>query len=295
MRLGLAITGRHRSLNIPMIPMLFILIPVSGCGDEVAPPTTPPVAEWCDLDRSREDCEAGNIYINNGNLDEAKALCETPCTRARAISIGGGDAELFKAVREFKTVGTFNVFASHESVKNLKPFSEIEGAASIDISSNPGLVSLEGLEHLIRVGPPEDSELELTGEYKIEISGNPKLNSVSALENLEIAGSIMIFNNQALKVIDGINSLTSAGLRIEYNGALTRISGFEAMKTHGSLAILTNNNLKIIDGFQNLTQVDYLRAYRNLGLDECQVQRIVDQLDEPPGTLEIIENRKPCD
>ncbi len=63
----------------------------------------------------------------------------------------------------------------------------------------------------------------------------------------------------------------------------------------GHKVVIKHNNLKTIDGFQNLTQVDYLRAYRNLGLDECQVQRIVDQLDEPPGTLEIIENGKPCD
>ena len=275
--------------------VLLSLLLALGCGEEIAPPTTPPVAEWCDVDRPREHCDAGGIYINGGNLEEAKALCETPCTHAKGLSIGGGDAELFKALKGFKTAGSLNILDSHESVKDLNAFREITQAYSIDISDNPGLESLAGLENLVRVGPPEDSEFELTGEYKIDISGNPNLKSVSALKNLETVGSIMIFRNHSLKAIEGINALTVGGLRIEYNNALTRISGFEAMKTHGSLAILTNNNLKTIDGFQNLTQVDYLRAYRNLGLDECQVQRIVDQLDEPPGTLEIIENGKPCD
>ncbi len=295
MRLRATKKGFHRFAAFLMKPILFVLLPILGCGEEIAPPTTPPVAEWCDVDRSREDCEAGNIYINDGNLDEARLLCMTPCTRARAISIGGGDAELFKALKGFKTAGSLNIFDSHESVKDLDAFREITQASHIRISDNPGLESLAGLENLVRVVPPEDSEFELTGEYKIEISGNPNLKSVSSLKNLETVGSIMIFGNHSLKVIEGLNALTVGGLRVEYNNALTRISGFEAMKTRGSLAILTNNNLKTIDGFQNLTQVDYLRAYRNLGLDECQVQRIVDQLDEPPDTLEIIENGKPCD
>jgi len=278
-----------------MIPMLFALIPVSGCGDEVASPSTPPIAEWCDLDRPREDCEAKFIIVNNGNLEEAKALCETSCTRAKGISIGGGDPELLKAIQGFKYVGVLELRASHSTVRDLRAWETINEAGIIRIEDNSGLESLDGLGNLVRVGPPTDSEFELTSGNVIQIGGNPNLNSVSALKNLKTVGTIDINHNGSLQVVEGLNNLSTGTVRIEYNDTLERVSGFDAYETQGALVLQHNNKLITVDGFQNLSEARSVYVYRNRILDECQVQRIVDQLTNIPEILEISENGKTCD
>ncbi len=273
---------------------LLVIFSFFGCGDEISHPT-PPISEWCDLERPREDCLAESIYINDGDLEAAKALCSTPCTRVKSLSIGGGDAEMFKAVHGFTHIDGLNILSSDNNVRDLNEFKDLTSSFAIWIDGNLGLESLEGLENLVQVAPPEDSEIELTSDYVIKIENNPKLKSVSALKSLKTVGTIDINHNNSLEAVEGLSNLSVGTVRIEYNDALKRISGFESYKNEGAVVIKHNNQLKTIDGFQNLTQADSIYVYRNRTLDECQARRIVDQLVNTPEILEISENGKPCD
>lgn len=109
MRLGLMKNRDHRRLASSMIPMFLAQLMALGCGEEIAPPTTPPIAKWCDLERPREDCLAESIYINAGNLEMAKALCSTPCTKIKSLSFGGADSEMLKAVKGFTQIDGLNI------------------------------------------------------------------------------------------------------------------------------------------------------------------------------------------
>ncbi|MEZ4461392.1 MAG: hypothetical protein R3E66_17085 [bacterium] len=273
------------------LPIFWALIFV-GCGDDSGP-QTPPIEQWCDLDRPRKDCEANHIIVNNG-WEEAKALCETPCTRIRTGIINNGDAEIIKAFGGFEEFGSLEIRNADDSLKDLTELSSVRHADNVVISDNQGLKSLKGLENLVEVAPPADSGLELNGDYEIQISDNPKLKSVAGLSGLKTVGRLNIYNNKSLETIDGINALTRGNIDVSDNFGLKRISGFDGLKTNGAISLIGNIKLTTIDAFQNMTELVYMQAIRNYALDECQIQRILDQLDEPPRTLDMSKNGKTC-
>ncbi|MEZ4461393.1 MAG: hypothetical protein R3E66_17090 [bacterium] len=273
------------------LPIFLTLIFV-GCGDDSGP-KTPPIEQWCDLDRPREDCEADTIIVNNG-WEEAKALCETPCTRIRTGVINNGDGEIIKALGGFEEFGALDIRNADDSLKDLTELSRVRRARRVIISDNRGLKSLKGLENLVEVAPLPDSGFELTGDHKIQISDNPQLKSVAGLSGLKTVGVLNIYNNKSLETIDGINALTRGSVYVSDNFGLKRISGFDGLETKGGISLIGNVALTTIDAFQNMTELVYVKVQRNYALDECQIQRILDQLDEPPRTLDMSKNGKTC-
>ncbi len=266
-----------------LILSLFLL----ACGDDN--PSTPPVEEWCDLDRPRQDCGLDWVSISNG-VEDAKVLCETPCTHLKRLAIYQGDSEIFKALRGFSTASIIRIGNAHPTVKDLSFLSDFEDVKHLEITGNRGLESLDGLEWLVRMKTGCDE----CGASLI-IEGNPKLRSLKALRNLRETNGIRIDGNEALETVEGFSKLELGGVAIIFNPNLKSISGFESLRTiDSSITIRGNSNLKKIDAWPNLSKLNFLFVDRNWGLDECEIQRILDQLDAPPQTIEMENNGAPC-
>lgn len=271
------------------------LFVIAACGDEEEGPSTPPVEEWCDIDRPREDCTSElAVLVNNATVGEVQPICDTPCTRIKEVSFQGADLELLKALEGFKMIDAISINNSHESVTHLRFLSALEGSTAVELTRNQGLRSLEGLENLRRISPP--AGIEPQSGVEIDISGNPQLRSVSALASLEESFDFFIENNARLEKIEGINALERAHIRINGNGALETIDGFDSMVDASGYALHIEGNPRLtsIDAFPNLQNIFRLLVRFNPNLDSCEAQRIVDQLAEPPEELTIEDNRAPC-
>jgi len=259
-----------------------------GCADD--DPPTPPIEEWCDLDRPREDCVAGDLIISHG-LEDAKALCETSCSHLGDVLVAQGDEEIFKAFGGFHTARSIRIGNSHHGVTDLRFLKHFKAIGYLAIIGNNNIESLDGLEW-IEVLVPNDCE---GCGSSIVIEGNPRLRSLNALRNLREVGGITIEHNDALEVVNGFSKLESGRVKIMFNHGLKSIAGFEQMREIDSnITIRGNSNLSKVDAWPNLRKLNALFVDRNRNLDECEVQRILDQLDEPPGTITIADNGAPC-
>jgi len=268
--------------------LLFIINPfLQACGDDS--PSTAPVEEWCDLERPRENCDAGNISIADG-VEDARVLCETPCTQLGTVFIGQGDGEIFKALQGFRSASILRIHNAHPSVKDLSFLSEFEEVKILGIKNNRGLESVDGLEWLEKMTPPGCFDCGTS----ITIEGNPKLRSLKGLRNLKETTTLAIEGNESLADVGVFSKFELGTVKISNLPSLTTISGFESMReSESNITIRANPNLKKIDAWPNLTKIFSIVVERNRGLDECEVQRILDQLDEPPR-LTMTDNGAAC-
>lgn len=274
---------------LPLNSLIFLVsLFLLACGDDS--PSTPPVEEWCDLDRPREDCELDWVSISNG-VEDAKVLCETPCTRVKQLAIYQGDSEIFKALRGFRTASTLRIGNAHPTVKDLSFLSNFEDVKHLEITENRGLDSLDGLEWVDTMTPNDCIDCRTT----IVIEGNPELRSLEGLRNLQRTGGIRIDGNDSIETVDVFSKLETGTIAILNNQGLKSISGFELMnEIEQSITIQGNSNLRKVDAWPNLTKLGALWVERNRSLNECEVQRILDQLDVLPELVKLESNGAPC-
>jgi len=273
----------------PLISLLFLSICVlQACGDDG--PLTPPIEEWCDLNRPREDCKADDFIISHG-VEDARILCETPCTQLGQLFINQGDSEIFKALHGFRSASTLLISNAHASVKDLSFLSHFEYVKTLEVKGNRGLETLNGLEWIESM---VSTNCDGCGA-SIVIEANPKLRSLAGLRNLIESDGIRIDRNDSLEAENVFPKLKSGGVAFVRNQTLTTISGFESMiEIDSSITIRSNTNLRKVDAWPNLTKLNALAVEGNRSLDECEVQRILDQLEEVPRTVIISDNGSPC-
>lgn len=170
--------------------------------------------------------------------------------------------------------------SSLTSLKGLEGLTEIP--ISLAISENPNLVSLEGLNNILKI-----SDNNTSGE--LYIARNESLENFEGLNNLTSLGygQLYVIENNSLKSFDGLESLTNIGgtLRIDYNPVLesiealsnltqinlfngpyvqihnnpmlTSLSAFHNLTRLGSLSIQGNHALTNLNGLENITRLDY--------------------------------------
>lgn len=263
-----------------------ILISLSfGCGDTEGTPT-PPVEEWCDLERPREECELRDARIES-QADMAD-LCKSSCSAIGVLSVFGVSAEVLKGLSGFNRIRSIAVGSLPDDVKDLTFLRGVTEIQSLDVFSNRGLESLKGLEAAEFREPCEGCSTQIRLQY------NPKLRSFEGLQNVTELGSLSIEGHPNLEVIDGFDALTSTGIYISGNERLKEISGFQALETSSGIGITINQNLERIDAFPNLTQLDSLNLDRNRKLNLCDVDRVLEQLDQAPDFVSITESGTPC-
>ncbi len=113
---------------------------------------------------------------------------------------------------------------------------------------------------------------EITGELLIYY--NDALTSLEGLENLTaVGGNLEIFVNDALESLSALENLTSVGedLLIIYNPALTSLVGLENLTSVGGNLIIENNDfLTSLVALNNLTTVNGLGILYNNALTNCE-------------------------
>jgi len=271
--------------RLGFLAAVFLGFAVAGCGDSEGTPT-PPVEEWCDLERPRENCELRSAAIRS--QDDMAELCQSTCTNIGSLNLVGLDLEVLKGLKGFSDIGILTMSSMPDDVRDLQALGDIKTVNILQIRSNGALESLRGIEEVaFEKRCPECDRL-------IEIQYNSNLSSLDGLQNVPEVETVVIDGNAKLEVVDGFESLKHAGIGIYGNERLRRISGFQSLETSPGLSISINQNLERIDAFPNLTQLDSLQLDRNRKLNLCDVDRVLGQLDQAPDFVSITESGTPC-
>src|SRR5690554_583390 len=101
----------------------FLVFAMAGCGDTGEPPT-PPVEEWCDLERPRENCEIRSAAIRS--QDDMVELCQSTCTDIGSLQLVGIDSEVLKGLKGFSNIGTLTMSSMPDDVRDLQALGEIK-------------------------------------------------------------------------------------------------------------------------------------------------------------------------
>jgi hypothetical protein len=179
-----------------------------------------------DLAQPAEDCTISLIDSRIDTKEELRKICQSPCNKvANGLSIIG-----------------------------------IEG--------------MTDLRALSRIQTMEYSELE--------ISANPDLKSLDGLESLKsISHNLYIRENQSLKDISALSGLTKLGGSIVFqsNPQLESLKGLESLETVRNIYVLNNNKLQDILHFDSLETIDYLEVLDNPNLPACQIDILTERIE----------------
>lgn len=118
-----------------------------------------------------------------------------------------------------------------------------------------------------------------------------------------IGGGLLIYSNEALASLAGLDNLTSISngyeghLDIHGNPVLTSLTALGGLTTmYGALYITENSSLTSLSGLDNITLgiINSLYFLFNANLSTCEVQSICDYLVSPNGYSEIYGNATGC-
>lgn len=269
-----------------MLFVFFVAFWTLSCGEDA--PNTPPVDEWCDLERPREACELD--YVRIESLEDMAAICESPCTRISLLAIENNvDNEILKELNGFTYIRSVNIASTHSNVKDLSFLRDVVEMQNLRVMDNPGLESLAGLEGVEFVNTCDMCE------RRIEISANPSLRSFKGLENITDLDYLTIMDNNNLEEVNGFDKLKGGIITIDSNARIRRIAGFAGMVNNPrGINIFSNLALKRLELWPNLKSLGSISIDRNPSLNMCDVDRILNQLDEPPQTNIKDTNGPPC-
>jgi hypothetical protein len=168
-----------------------------------------------------------------------------------------------------------------EDLSALRRLRAVSG--SLEVSGNPQLDDLSGLERLSYVG-------------QLLVQGNAGLETLRGLESLRRAGKVVIENN-GLYQATGISQLRQVGdLVIKNNPRLNSLIGFRALKHARSVEIRNNPRLcalGMLPALQSVEKQVTLRA--NRGLSRPDVQRLLGRIErgaEPPSREVSVPRRE---
>eukprot|EP01137_Pigoraptor_chileana_P031234 Opistho-2@18754 len=190
---------------------------------------------------------------------------------------------------------------------SLVGFNSLQTVGWLDVSSNPALVSLQGLNSLRTV----DGNLTLSANVALTsidglgslvsvgktltIATNIKLPNVDPLSSLTTVGSLSVSSNTALVNVDGLRRLTLvvANATIAGNNALVDINGLCLLaRVGGNLAIRSNLKLGSLDGLVSLREIG-----SNLFVEKNAILLTIDALRSVRtinGSVSVQQNTKLC-
>jgi hypothetical protein len=122
----------------------------------------------------------------------------------------------------------------------------------------------------------------------LEISQNPELDDLHGLERLEQVGGITIRNNPELSDLSGLSGLVRAAhVTIDHNG-IYRATGISSLAEVGDLTITNNAKLNSLEGFSSLQHARSLHVEGNPRL--C-ARHMLPALERVDGELNVSKNR----
>ncbi|MEI9942018.1 MAG: hypothetical protein WDO69_32800 [Pseudomonadota bacterium] len=193
-------------------------------------------------------------------LGSMAAACAAPAAHlpptasaATPIACPGGTvrsaADAAKYAACDSVVGDLSIRGS--DLTHLAPLARLRSVSgTLEISDNPRLDDLSGLERLSSVGG-------------LEISNNRALDGILALRQLESAGTVSIRDNAGLDTLQGLEGLaTLQSLSIEHNG-IYNTAGLENLHTVGSVVVNRNSKLISLAGLKALRQAKSIEIRNN--------------------------------
>lgn len=162
----------------------------------------------------------------------------------------------------------------------------------VEITQNPSLVNLEGLEALTQI--PDHFEIRL----------NSALTSLQGLQSLNQIGALSITFNNSLTNVDGLSSLisltgatNSSGINISNNANLISLQGLSQLNdiSNSTIQISSNSSLTSLAGLDNINpnSITNLWITSSQDLSTCNVSSICDYLSAG-GTATISGNSVGC-
>jgi len=163
-----------------------------------------------------------------------------------AFWVNGGSLESYDGLDALKYVGGRFWIYQNPFITDLSGLESIETIGLLEISNNPNLQSLQGIENL------------KSTPIGIDIKDNPRLTSLVSFNNLsigqEIEGNgIGIRNNDALTNLNGFETISNfTGLvAVHDNDILRDLCDLQSIFVNGTIGIV-----RIEDNFLNPTQTD---------------------------------------
>lgn len=152
-----------------------------------------------------------------------------------------------------------------ENIRDLSGLNVLESIGGVlHITFCDSLISLNGLNNITTIG----------GNFNL--SFNPRLKDLIGLENLTVIdGYLSIETNDSLQSLDGLESLIAI---------------------NGRVLIRKNTKLTNIEGISNIdpSSITKLLILENNSLSDCYAQSICDYINNPIGTIDIMNNSLGC-
>ncbi len=175
-------------------------------------------------------------------------------------------------------------YTSATDISDLTPLNNITKVVGGFIIAQVAMTNVNGLSNLTSVG-------------RLQISNNPNLTNLDGLNKLNhIGGDISIFENAALANVDGLSGVTGIGgnINIRQNIALTNLNGLTNLKTvNGDVRVFNNAILSDISGLRNIDPATIRDSGNSLGglnisdnpaLSVCNLPNFCAYLANSPST-----------
>lgn len=122
----------------------------------------------------------------------------------------------------------------------------------------------------------------------LEISQNPELDDLHGLEQLEQVGALTLRNNPDLGDLSGLDGLVRAAhVTIDHNG-IYRASGISNLAEVGDLSITNNAKLNSLEGFSALK---HARSVHVEGNPRLCARHMLPALERVDGEINVSNNR----
>ncbi len=146
-----------------------------------------------------------------------------------------------------------------DDIVDLTPLSTLTQVFSMQITFNPLLTTLNGLENITSMGG------------SLAIGNNPSLTDISALQNItSIEGGFVIIENESLDDLSGLSGLTAVGTNsfnlISDNENLSSLTGLENLTEIRQFNIENNPSLVSISGIANADSLNIVGIFNNPSL-----------------------------
>ncbi|MEM0519543.1 cadherin repeat domain-containing protein [Aequorivita flava] len=223
----------------------------------------------------------GSIQIqSNPQLTNLKGF--ENITEVSTLRLGGNDAllnleglENLTQIHALLAIGACNLLTNLDELQN--------------VHSSPAEITINFNNSLLNINALSNSE---TVEY-IDVSNNPVLVNLQGLENITSANEVYIYLNSSITDLSGLNNLTTVDyLGISQNPNLSSIAGLENLKTvQSSLFIEQNPTLANLNSLNNLETIgNDLRIVENSALtDFCGLQTVIAN-NGPGNTYSVYGN-----
>ena len=198
---------------------------VTGCGESQDPPGDEPayVEAVCGNPSAKILCRASVEGIE-AHIEEFGPIQEE-MEEVYLTDFDPNDTELLKVITK---VDRLNVQLADNT--DMTFISNLQEARRVRINKNSNLVSLRGLEKLMKVG--DDVELK----YNPSLESLDGLNGLRTIGDGEESGSLFIFQNERLKDISGLGSLESVrGIVLQNNVMMTTPGTLPSLTSLGHL------------------------------------------------------------